>query len=191
MSDDTPATPIVPAAPPPKDAVASLAGQLRHADTGTVARLRRFHPQQDGRAAMFEAERLLHAAQVQPQDDAQRQRWALVLHCLAIVQGQHDPRAEPGAVLARLRFSEARLRQLVEADDTVLADLLPRMARRLAAAGAAVNWRPFAELLLHTGTDQEARADQARRRLVEHYLQAQHAPAANSAAPSSAESPAA
>lgn len=166
--------------PVPKDAVASLAGQLRHADTGTAARLRRFHPSHDGRAALFEAELLLHAAQVHPHDEAQRQRWALVLHCLAIAQGAHDPRAEPGAALARLHFSEARLRQLVEADEAVLADLVPRIARRLAAAGAVVNWRPLADLLLYAGVD-EMRADQARRRLVDHYLRAQQ-PAATALA---------
>ncbi len=168
------------ATPPalPKDPLASLAAQLRHAGTGTQARLRRFHPQQDQQAALFDTERLLLAAQVHPRDADERIRWALVLHCLALAQGRHDPRpdAEPGAVLARLRFGEARLRQLVEADERVLATLLPRLARRLAAASAAINWWPLADLLLHAGlTDPQslARADAARQRLIRRYLGAQ------------------
>ena len=161
-----------------KDPIASLAGQLRHAGTGTLARLRRFHPQQDSQAALFDLERLLLAAQVQPRDAEEHARWALVLHCLALAQGRHDSRtdADPGAVMARLRFSEARLRQLVEADERVLATLVPRLAPRLAAAGAAVNWWPLADLLLHAGladAQSQARADAARQRLIRRYLGAQ------------------
>lgn len=165
----------------PKDPIASLAGQVRHAGTGPLARLRRCHPLLDRQAALFDTERLLLAAQVRPRTPGEHDRWALVLHCLAIAQGRHDPRsdAEPGAVLARLRFSEARLRQLVEADWQLLATLVPRLARRLAAAGATINWWPLADLLLHAGTGEpgsEQRADAARQRLIQRYLgaQAQH-----------------
>lgn len=160
-----------------KDAIASLAGQVRHASTGTLARLRRFHPQTNPQAALFDTERLLMAADVHPRDAQQRLRWAVVLHCLALALGRHDSRfdADPGAVLARLRFSEARLRQLVEADEAVLFALMPRLARRLAAAGATVNWWPLANLLLHGGATDEhgqARADAARQRLIRRYLDA-------------------
>lgn len=158
----------------PKDPVASLAAQVRHAQPGVLARLRRFSPQTEAQAALFETEWMLQAAQV-PLSEPTRPRWALLLHCLAIARGLHDPRTEaaPGSVLARLRWSEARMRQLVEADAQVLADLMPRLARRVAAAGAALDWRPLAELLLHAGTDHEERADAARRRIVMQYLQAQ------------------
>lgn len=166
------------AQPTAKDPIASLAGQVRHASTGALARLRRFDPITHPQAALFEAEAMLLAAGVQPRDAQQRQRWALVLHCLALAQGRHDTRADadPGAVLARLRFSESRLRQLVEADERLLASLVPRLARRLAAAGASVNWWPLAEMLLHVGAGQEAsqaRADAARQRLVRRYLDVQ------------------
>ena len=141
---------------PAHDWVKALASQIKHAKPGTYARLRRFDPIKNPQAAVFETEGLLHAAQVHIRDDDQhhdlRERWALVLHCLAITQGAHDSRAEPGAVLATLRFSEARLQQLVEASYPVLADLMPRLARRLAAAGAAVNWWPLVHLMLHTDT---------------------------------------
>jgi hypothetical protein len=154
-----------------KDPIASLAAQVRHASTGSLARLRRFDPVRNPQAALFDAERMLMAAGVQTPVAAQRQRWALVLHCLALAQGRHDPRADadPGAVLARLRFSEARLRQLVEADARLLSALLPRLARRLAASGATVNWWPLADLLLQGGPDDAVgrqRADAARQRLV-------------------------
>lgn len=168
-----------------KDPIASLAGQVRHASTGALARLRRFDPITHPQAALFEAETMLMAAGVQPHDARQRQRWALVLHCLALAQGRHDTRAdaEPGTVLARLHFSESRLRQLVEADDRILATLVPRLARRLAAAGVSINWWPLADLLLHVGTGHEAsqtRADTARQRLIRRYLDAQAtAPAAD------------
>lgn len=163
---------------PAKDPIASLAGQVRHASTGALARLRRFDPITHPQAALFETETMLMAAGVQPHDAGQRQRWALVLHCLALAQGRHDTRADadPGAVLARLRVSESRLRQLVEADERVLATLVPRMARRLATAGASVNWWPLADLLLHVGVGHEtsqARADAARQRLIRRYLDAQ------------------
>jgi hypothetical protein len=174
------------AEPAAKDPIASLAGQVRHAGMGTLARLRRFDPGKNSQAALFDTERMLMAAGVHPRDAQQRLRWALVLHCLALAQGRHDPRfdADPGAVLAKLRFGEARLRQLVEADERVLSTLMPRLARRLAAAGATVNWRPLADLLLHSGLGDEAsraRADAARQRLIRRYLDVQ------SAAPTSAE----
>ena len=89
---DTP-PPAESAAPAPangkdKDAIASLAGQIKHASPGVVARLRRAHPQQDSRSALFEAEWMLQTAHIHPRSDDERQRWALALHCLAIAQGQ-------------------------------------------------------------------------------------------------------
>ena len=167
----------------PKDPIASLAGQIRHAGTGTLARLRRFDPLTHPRAALFDRERLLQAAGIHPLD-ADLERWALLLHCLALAQGRHDTRidAEPGKVLHGLRVSEARLEQLVEADAPLLFALLPRLARRLAAAGATVNWKPLADLLLGTDSDdpqRQRRADEARQRLVRHFIGAQGQAAAD------------
>ena len=160
-----------------KDPLASLAGQIRHASTGTLARLRRTDPTKNAQASLFETERMLQAAEVTALGD-ERQRWALVLHCLALAQGRHDTRAdsEPGRVLSKLRFSEARLQQLLEADQPVLFALMPRLARRLAVAGVAVNWWPLAALLLYTGRSDlqhVERAEVARQRLVRHYLMAE------------------
>lgn len=160
-----------------KDPVASLAGQIRHADTGTQARLRRFDPLTHPRAALFERQRMLQAAGIRAHG-ADHERWALLLHCLALVQGRHDARAdaEPGKVLHGLRVSEARVEQLIEADKPLLFALMPRLARRLATAGITVNWKPLADLLLGTGSDdpqRERRADEARQRLVSHFIGAQ------------------
>lgn len=160
-----------------KDPVASLAGQVRHASPGTLASLRRFDPLTYPRTGLFERERMLQAAGITAQG-ADRERWALVLHCLALVQGRHDPRAdaEPGKVLHGLHFSEARLEQLIEADKPLLFSLMPRIARRLAAVGATVNWKPLVDLLMGTSCDDPQRevwANEARQRLVRHFIGAQ------------------
>ena len=165
-----------PASTPRKDAVASLAGQLQHATTGVMARLRRADPAGGFMTALFEIEWMLQAAAIEPLDQDQHSRWALALHCLAIAQGKHAKDQEAGAVLHRLYAGkEARLRQLIEADFVVLADLMPRLARRLGNAGYALDWWPLVNLLLYTGTDQEARANSARQRLVQQFLRTQSA----------------
>ena len=161
----------------PKDPVDSLAGQVRHASTATLARLRRFDPLVHPNAAVFERERMLQAARIHA-SGAERERWAVVLHCLALAQGRHDARAdaEPGKVLHGLHFSEARLEQLIAAAQPLLFSLMPRLARRLAAASDTVNWKPLVDLLLGTGSDdpqREAWADDARQRLVRHFIGAQ------------------
>jgi CRISPR type I-E-associated protein CasB/Cse2 len=160
-----------------KDPLASLAAMLRSGatSTGERARLRRADPAQGSRNALFEAERLFHAAGIDAALPDRHRRWFLVLHCLALAEGRHDPRgaAEPGAALARMRVSEARVQQLVEADLATLFDLLPRLARRIASEAAAVNWWPLAELVLGTESDdleREQAADRARRRIVQHFV---------------------
>jgi len=141
-----------------------------------LARLRRADPANGFMTALFEIEWMLQAADIEPHGQDLHHRWALALHCLAIAQGKHARDQEAGAVLHRLYAGkEARLRQLIEADFDVLADLMPRLARRLAAANAALDWWPLVNLLLHTGTDQEDRANSARQRLVQQFLRTQGA----------------
>ncbi|MBL8350319.1 MAG: type I-E CRISPR-associated protein Cse2/CasB [Burkholderiaceae bacterium] len=152
-----------------------------HVDRGLLAALRRFHPGQEGRHNVFEVQQvLLDAGLDLPPGSALQPRWGLLVHCLAIVQGAHQPRLDTGARLAELGLSEARLRQLVEADTPLLADLLPALARRLAAAGTAVDWQPLADLALADRDDPRTlmRADHARRRIVQGYLRAVAAKAA-------------
>lgn len=161
-----------------KSPVGSLAAQLavlQQTDRGAFAKLRRFHPIDDPRASMFETERLLLRGGIEAQGET-RMRWALALHCLALAQGRHaagPDHPKTGKVLHELGLSEARLKQLLEADAGSLFDLMPQLARRIGAAGKTLDWRPLVELLMHAGTASEDRADSARRRIVQAYLQAE------------------
>ena len=101
-----------------------------------------------------------------------------LVHCLAIVRGAHHARRDTGTKLAELGFSEARLRQLIEADGALLCDLLPTLARRLAAAGVTLDWRPLAEMALALDDESgQARAQRARLQIVQGFLRASAAKA--------------
>lgn len=147
------------------------------ADTGLLATLRRFDPVTQGRACLYETTQVLSKAGVEETIggcDAERRhlRWAVLVHCLALAKGAHQARGRnPGEALAGLRYSETRLRQLLQADEGLLLQLMPLLARRLAAEGATVDWLPLARLLLHAELD-EARADQARSWIARGYLHA-------------------
>lgn len=146
-------------------------------DMGLLATLRRFDPVTQGRACLFETTQVLSKAGVEDRlgsRDAERRhlRWAVLVHCLALAKGAHQPDGrDAGEALAGLRYSEARLRQLLQADEALLLQLMPLLARRLGAEGAAVDWLPLAGLLLHADLD-EAQADRARSRLARGYLRA-------------------
>lgn len=169
---NTEATPQTAAALPPHDPLRSIAAQLSspRVDRGMLAALRRFNPLSDGRHNLFEVQAVLLAAGIDlSADDPRQPRWALVVHCLGIVRGAHHAQRDTGAKLAELGFSEARLRQLLEADGPLLADLLPTLARRLAAAGVTINWWPLAVLALD-GDDGHERARQARLDIAQGFL---------------------
>lgn len=144
-------------------------------DTGLQAVLRRFDPVTQRRACLYQTTQVLINAGVDDHiggADAERlqQRWAVLVHALALARGAHQPGGRnPGAALASQRFSELRLRQLLQADEALLLQLMPTLARRLAAAGAAVDWLPLALLLLFADID-EARADRARAWIAAGYL---------------------
>lgn len=151
------------------DALAALARQIdihKRSDPGLLARLRRSNPGiNEGRDALFETQALLLAAGLDPAP-GQFPRWALLVHCLALTGGGHQSGLSTGEVLAEMRYSELRMRMLMEADETLLRDLLPRLARRVAASGYRINWWPFANLL---GLGQR-NPDDARRELIRGYL---------------------
>lgn len=153
----------------PRDPIGSIALQLSspHTPMGLLATLRRFDPMKQGRQSLFETTQVLMQADIHPGE--LHDRWALVVHCLALVRGAHNGHSNPGAAMAAMHFSETRLRQLVQADAALLFDLMPRLARRLAAHGQAVNWWPLALMVLHTGRD-EPRADKARSDVIAGYL---------------------
>ena len=94
------------------------------------------------------------------------------------VRGAHHARRDTGARLAELGFSEARLRQLIEADAALLCDLLPTLARRLAAARVTLDWRPLAEMALALDDESgQVRAQRARLLVVQGFLRASAAKA--------------
>lgn len=170
-------------------AVAAIARQLvppthvrgersaSQADMGLLAKLRRFDPVTQGRACLFETTQVLLNAGVEDQlggaAAARLQlRWAVLVHCLALAKGAHQAGGRsPGEALAHLNYSEARLRQLLQADEDLLLKLMPLLARRLAAHGTMFDWLPLARLLLHADID-EPRADAARAWIARGYIQA-------------------
>jgi CRISPR type I-E-associated protein CasB/Cse2 len=99
-------------------------------------------------------------------------RWAAIVNALALRRGGHDPSRSCGAALAAIRFGEERLSTLLAADPDTLIDLLPRIARRLAAANESMDWRPLARLVLDVGRN-EARADDTRSRIAREYVRAE------------------
>lgn len=177
---DTPtAGPPAPAgAPEPRaraSALAAMAGQLADPGfpTGEHAALRRMDPR-PGRigGAALPFERLRAGAGV---GEGDAERWALVVHALALARGRHDPRRPTGAALREAGLTDERLDLLLAADLDTLFDLLPRLARRLAASGAALDWLPLVEVVMNAGRD-EAAADRARLRIARGYARAADKP---------------
>jgi hypothetical protein len=139
--------------------------------TADHAAFRRMNPRDPGRAALA-LYRLLFAAGVVDPSQVDTERWALIVHCLALAGGRHDSEISTGKALFQLNLSEARLNQLLAADSDVLFDVLPLLARRIGAQGAALDWRPLAELARWAGR-KEASADKARLQIAQRYAQAQ------------------
>jgi CRISPR type I-E-associated protein CasB/Cse2 len=110
--------------------------------------------------------------------------WATIINALALCRGAHDPDRFCGFALHAVGFSEERLAALLAADRDMLMDLLPRVARRLAAAGERMDWRPLARLLLEAGRN-EAGADEIRSRIAREYVRAQSRASSQSRQPAS------
>ena len=139
--------------------------------TGDHAALRRMDPQALSSHAEIAAERLLVSAGAEPTGEADRKRWLLIIHCLALTRGQHTSDASTGEVLAQVQYSEERINRLLSSDFEVIADVLPRLARLLGAKRVAVDWLPLARIARWTGRD-ESRADQSRNRVARQYARA-------------------
>ena len=146
---------------------ADTPGEHRPISTGEHAALRRMDPSSIGPAA-FAFERLWVQAGA-PESDPER--WALIVHALALARGRHDPRRPTGAALQEVGLTEQRLNLLLAADLEVLFDLLPRLARRLDARAAALDWLPLADIVLNAGRN-EVEADRARLRIARAYARA-------------------
>lgn len=172
--DDVARAPTVPTAPT-KDPLRAIAAQLSSpgVNMGMLAALRRFNPVSDGQHNVFEVQQVLLGAGFDlPASSPAQPHWALVVHCLAIVRGAHHDQRDTGARLADLGLSEARVRQLIEADGPLLVDLLPALARRLAAAGVTLNWWPLALLVLSIDDAEPARGQAARREIAQGFISA-------------------
>ena len=162
-------------AAPAKDPLCAIAAQLSSpgVNMGILAALRRFNPVSDGQHNVFEVQQVLLGADIDlPASSPAQAHWALVVHCLAIVRGAHHAQRDTGARLADLGLSEARVRQLIEADAALLVDLLPALARRLAAAGVTLNWWPLALLVLSLVDAEPARGQGARREIAQGFIRA-------------------
>ena len=148
-------------------------------DMGLLSALRRFHPATHGRHCALETERVLYGAGVHPGSADEHLRWAVVVHCLALVRGAVGARG-PGQALAQMGYGESRLRQLLQADAALLLQLMPTLARRLHAKGMAVNWWPLAKLVVHVGRNELA-ADEARAWIARDFVDPREPRAADAA----------
>lgn len=146
----------------------SVLASLAHAlsdSSGTVgmgahAALRRMNPLAPGIAASV-VYRLLAEQGVSLEDDARLLRWCVLVHALALARGGHDRRTSIGKGLWAMNYTERRINQLLVADFDGLAQLVPRLARRLRASGSALDFVPLMRLVLTADLNPKA-ADRAR-----------------------------
>jgi len=126
--------------------------------TGSATALRRFDPVDRPGDAALEVCSLLDRVGIDASPGTPAyESWSMVLHCLALVRGNHLRAVDVGTALVKANVSEARVRQLLESDRPMLFDLLPPMARRPAPSSQAMDWVPMTRLALSVDTkEQEA-----------------------------------
>lgn len=178
---------LAPQASPPLRLVSLLSRRFRDGalGPGEAAALRRLDPLAPDQRHLPALFHLLAEIEA-PLGEDDVARLALIAHALALARGLHDPNVPPGRGMAELGLSEARLAALLAADFAGLADLLPRLARRLAAQSRAVDWRPLARLAWTAGR-YEDEAEAIRRRLAADFVRATDAAAAPAATPEDAD----
>ena len=87
--------------------------------------------------------------------------WRTLICALALQhQYPQDGHRPLGRALAELGFSEARLEGLLAAEARVLATLMLRAARRIAAQRVRCDWRDFAQLLFAFNDDSRERINE-------------------------------
>lgn len=160
--------------------IARIAGRLQGEamSNGDRANLRRMDPRDPGRASLALYRLFAHVG-LEPPGEEKTSRWSLVVHCLALARGRHDPKAATGRVLCDLPLTEGRFNMLMAADVEVLFDLLPRLARRLDAKPAAINWAPLALLALY---GDGKLGDRQRQEIAQEYARASYNSSKESAA---------
>lgn len=144
-----------------------------HRSTRDLARLRRMNPRNP--EAAFDVLHYLHGERMLKNSLIRLQRWALIVHCLALAGGRHRRGAPSfGRVLVDIHYGELRLRQLLRADLEVLLDVLPRVARRVDSKSLDANWWPVTELVLNVPPADEKtepdKANTARRQIARDFV---------------------
>jgi CRISPR type I-E-associated protein CasB/Cse2 len=160
--------------------VARLAGRFQGEgmSNGDRANLRRMDPRKPGRASLA-LYRLFADVGLAPRGEEMTRRWTLVVHCLALARGRHAKEAPTGKVLFDLPLTEGRFNMLMAADMEVLFDLLPRLARRLDAKPAVINWGPLALLALYGDAKM---GDRQRQQIAQEFARASYKSSKESAA---------
>jgi len=151
-----------------KDTLQRLADWMAHPHTSTadLAAIRRMNPSDPSGAAVV-LYRLLGSLGI---NGPQARPWALIVHCLALARGKHRTGGPGvGKALVEIGYGEARLQMLLRADFETLADVLPRLARRLHSRNQLMDWWPLAHLVLGSATDPE-RAQRAREQIARDYV---------------------
>lgn len=153
--------------------VSRLAFQITNGrlTTGEFAALRRIDPSEPEPRHLAPMIRVLADIDVEPGPAAWR-RLAIVANMVALSRGAHQSARPFGEGLHKIGFSEGRLVALLASDFDGLADLAPRIARRLGVVGYPCDLRQFADLIWYAGRDEE-KADEARRRIAISYYRAQ------------------
>jgi hypothetical protein len=142
--------------------------------TGDEAALRRLDPARPDRRHIVPLIRLLAEAGIDDQTGQGGDAWqrlALIANSVALARGMHVPGIATGAALHAMALSEARLMALLSADFATLCDLLPRIARRAAAASQPMDFRPLAWLAWHADRNEE-HADRERRKIADSFVRA-------------------
>jgi CRISPR type I-E-associated protein CasB/Cse2 len=140
--------------------------------TGDEAALRRLDARRPDPRHAITLYRLLAERRIATPDPDSTMRWSAVVNALALCRGAHAQGLRCGEVLYQIGISEPRLAMLLAADRDTLIDLLPRLARRLAASGRAMDWWPLAHLMLTVERDPEE-ADKTRSTIARDYVRAQ------------------
>ena len=157
---------------------------------GELAELRRMDPDVPNAAVFWRLMANEGALNRWLGHDEIEQKWALVLHGLALMtrtagndamsQSAHDRYAPIGEVLfygdnwgrTTAYYSQSRLNRLLTARGSMLRTLEARLFRMLGAKGCAFDWYRMASLILAEGHNEE-RADWIRRDIARHYYWAE------------------
>lgn len=158
----------------PKDAVASIAGQITRLSTGDRAALRRIYLTRSPAADGVVVGLLTHAGVTVSEREEVFAPWRLLAHVAALLSGTavdqpHAPGRRVGSALHEAGLSENRLSRLTAARGPALHDQIVVAARRLAQGGQA----PVDLWTLHHLAGRDAKqAEQARIQIAKDYYAA-------------------